>query len=190
MQTAGRQIGYPQSLFCKRVDDQARCDNQIQVASAPIRALVTVKNRHPGSDDNFGSSVGSHFLLSIATRTLTAFARTNSNHYLNGNMKPINATCQACDSNFTAEPKRTFLGFQRLQCPSCSAKVVYPLTKGYRVTYWVLLIFMIFAIIGAFAQGGIGLPGGLGVAVLIALVRDWIIKRRVTKIALNKAMTV
>ena len=94
-------------------------------------------------------------------------------------MQLISATCRSCGTAFVAEPKRTFLGFQRLTCPTCKGKVVYPLTRGYRITYWVILAMMALAIVGAFAQGGFGLPGGLGIAVMIALLRDWTIRKQV-----------
>lgn len=94
-------------------------------------------------------------------------------------MNSMHATCQSCRTSFAAEPKRTFLGFQKLTCPSCNAKVIYPLTRGYRITYWVIFAIMVITVLGAFAQGGIGFPGGLGIAVLIALLKDWTIQKRV-----------
>jgi hypothetical protein len=95
-------------------------------------------------------------------------------------LKPINAQCPSCGAIFNAQPKRTFLGFQKLGCPNCKKKVVYPLTKGYRITYWVLFAFMVLSVVGAFARGEIGVPGGLGIAVAIALIIDWRIKKRVS----------
>lgn len=92
---------------------------------------------------------------------------------------PIDAVCPNCKACFKATPKRTFLGFQRLVCPECKKDVVYPLTGGYRTTYWVLFVFMVLAMIGSFARGEFGVPGGLGIAVAIALIRDWSIKNRV-----------
>ena len=94
-------------------------------------------------------------------------------------MKSINATCQSCGTKFAAEPKRTFLGFQKLTCPACKADVLYPLTNGYRITYWIIFALMAITVVSAFAQGGYGFPGGLGIAVLIALFRDWTLKRKV-----------
>ena len=94
-------------------------------------------------------------------------------------MNTINATCHSCSAGFTAEPKQTFLGFQKMTCPSCKAEVVYPLTRGYRITYWVIFAIMVITVLSEFAQGGIGFPGGLGIAVLIALFGDWTIQKRV-----------
>ncbi|MDO8772337.1 MAG: hypothetical protein Q7K57_27275 [Burkholderiaceae bacterium] len=88
-----------------------------------------------------------------------------------------NAVCPHCKHQFTAIPKRSFLGFQKLTCPECKENVVYPLTSGYRTTYWVLLVFMVLSIVGSFSRGEIGVPGGLGIAVAIALTRDWSIKK-------------
>ena len=94
-------------------------------------------------------------------------------------MNKINAICHSCQTSFTAEPKRTFLGFQKMACPACKADMVYPLTRGYRITYWVIFAFMAITILSTFAQGSIGFPGGLGIAVLIALFRDWTIQKKV-----------
>ncbi len=98
-------------------------------------------------------------------------------------LSPINAVCTSCKHNFTAVPTRSFLGFQKLVCPACSKTVLYPLTSGYRGVYWVIFIIMAFTILGAFAQGGIGYPGGLGIAVAIALFKDWNIRSRIKSLS-------
>lgn len=49
-------------------------------------------------------------------------------------------TCAHCDEIFSGTPKKTFLGFQQYTCPACREKFKYPLTRGYRIIYWVLLI--------------------------------------------------
>jgi hypothetical protein len=41
---------------------------------------------------------------------------------------------------------------------------------------------MAFTIFGAFAQGGVGYPGGLGIAVAIALFIDWRIRGRIKQL--------
>ena len=93
----------------------------------------------------------------------------------------IDAICPHCEARFNALPKRTFLGFQKFVCPECKKNVVYPLTTGYRTTYWVLFVLMVLSIIGAFSRGEYGVPGGLGIAVAIALIRDRSIKIRVAE---------
>lgn len=101
-------------------------------------------------------------------------------------LSPINAVCSHCKHHFTGLPKRSFLGFQKLNCPECKEKVTYPLTSGYRTTYWVLLVFMVLSIVGSFSRGEIGLPGGIGIAVVIALISDWNIKKRIRASAENR----
>ena len=54
----------------------------------------------------------------------------------------IDAICRKCSTRFRGQPTRTFLGFQKLKCTNCSQDVIYPLTSGYRITYWVLLTLM------------------------------------------------
>ncbi len=102
-------------------------------------------------------------------------------------MNTINAICQSCGTSFSADPKRTFLGFQKMTCLSCKKEVVYPLTRGYRITYWVIFAFMAITVLSAFSQGGIGFPGGLGIAVLIALFRDWAIQKKVRAAEASKS---
>ena len=94
-------------------------------------------------------------------------------------LAPIDAICPHCQARFTLTPKRTFLGFQKMTCPECKENVVYPLTREYRITCWALFVFMILTIVGSFSRGGISVPGGLRIAVGIALIRDWSIKNRV-----------
>ncbi|QGJ19866.1 MULTISPECIES: hypothetical protein [unclassified Polaromonas] len=91
----------------------------------------------------------------------------------------IDAVCSHCKTRFNALPKKTFLGFQQLSCPECRKELVYPLTPGYRMTYWALFAFMMFLISSALARGEYGVTGVPGIAVMIALIRDWSIRDRV-----------
>ncbi|MGA2527328.1 MAG: hypothetical protein ABSF79_12045 [Smithellaceae bacterium] len=91
----------------------------------------------------------------------------------------IDAVCQNCSRRFTEVPKRSFLGFQKVACPSCEKKSTYPLTSGYRATYWVLLALMVVGFIGTLSQGGIAGPGIFGIAIIIALIKDSSIKKKV-----------
>lgn len=99
----------------------------------------------------------------------------------------INAICTKCGTKFRDTPKRTFLGFQKLMCPGCSERVTYPLTTGYRITYWILLGLMILAFINAVSQGGFAIPGGLGIAIIIAVIKDMRLRKRVSGMA-NKSL--
>ena len=92
----------------------------------------------------------------------------------------INVTCKKCNSKFTGVPTRTFLGFQKLTCPTCQEKLTCPLTSGYRATYWVLLVFMVLSILGSISQGSFTVPGLMGIGVIFALVRDRKIQKQVS----------
>lgn len=94
-------------------------------------------------------------------------------------MSKIFSVCQSCNSSFTTEPRKTFLGFQKLTCTFCGTEATYPLTRGYRITYWVTFGVMVATIINSVSEGQIGFPGGIGIAVLVALVIDWRLKRRI-----------
>ncbi len=98
-------------------------------------------------------------------------------------LKPIEVHCDKCGTDFIQEPKRSFLGFQKLICSSCAEKLVYPLTNGYRITYWVLFAIMALAFINALSQGGFAFPGGFGIATIIALIQDWRIRKHISNVA-------
>ena len=86
--------------------------------------------------------------------------------------------CDHCGSSFVTTPTRTFLGFQRFTCPNCHKKIIYPLTGGFRVTYWVIAILMLLFAINAFGSGGYAYPGGVGLAIFYAIYKDWTLRKR------------
>jgi hypothetical protein len=95
----------------------------------------------------------------------------------------IDATCASCHTSFRGKPARTFLGFQRLRCPKCSQQVDYPLTSGFRITYWVLVALMALAVVVNLSEGKIAVPGILGILIIVALARDWKIRKQVVAVA-------
>ena len=97
----------------------------------------------------------------------------------------INAVCLKCDHHFTVIPTRSFLGFQKLTCPKCHENLTYPLTKGYRNIYWVILCIMIVSFIFALTQGKVSFPGILGIAAIIALIKDKKIKDQISIKGIN-----
>jgi hypothetical protein len=76
-------------------------------------------------------------------------------------LSPIDAVCTKCSAKFNQAPKQTFLGFQRLTCPTCQEKVSYPLTRTYRIIFWVILVAEVVGV----ASGGIGY---IGIVLIIA----------------------
>ena len=102
-------------------------------------------------------------------------------------LDPIQVQCDQCGSSFIAAPHRTFLGFQRLNCQNCQAKIVYPLTAGFRITYWAIAVLMLLFAVNAFKSGGYAYPGGLGIAVLFAIYRDWALQKKTQTTPLQSA---
>jgi hypothetical protein len=90
----------------------------------------------------------------------------------------IDVRCKHSGTQFRAMPTRSFLGFQKVKCPSCSEQTLYPLTRGYRITYIVVAVFMAFAFLAAIRRGGVPIPGILGVAAIVGLVKDAQIRRQ------------
>ncbi len=93
------------------------------------------------------------------------------------------ATCWQCGTKFYGTPKRTFLGFQKLTCPGCLETMTYPLTSGYRVTYWIILGYMVLL----FLTGYFYAPGLLGIAVIVAVIRDMRLRKQLS-ISTNKSL--
>lgn len=54
------------------------------------------------------------------------------------------------------------------------------MTSGYRTTYWVLFIFMVYSSITLLSKGGYVYPGGFGIAIIFALIKDSSLKKRAT----------
>jgi hypothetical protein len=72
-----------------------------------------------------------------------------------------------------------------MTCPACDAVVTYPLTTGYRITYAVIFAWMALSITLSYQDGVYGFPGGIGVAVIIALLIDLIIRKRLRRALTN-----
>jgi DNA-directed RNA polymerase subunit RPC12/RpoP len=87
-------------------------------------------------------------------------------------LQAINAKCSNCGREFRAVPKKSFLAFQKMRCPGCSKDVVYPLTKGYRVIYWVIVALILVVVVINVSNGQVTYPTLLGFAAVFALVED------------------
>lgn len=57
---------------------------------------------------------------------------------LGAETKPV--VCPHCDTGYDSVPRKSFLGFQKHTCICCNENFSYPLYKGYRIAYWVLLV--------------------------------------------------
>jgi hypothetical protein len=81
------------------------------------------------------------------------------------------ASCDACGTEFTESPRRTFLGFLKLQCPACKADLLYPLTPGYRLFYVLVTLGAIAWFVGT--PQARAMPGVLALWALGILGRDY-----------------
>jgi DNA-directed RNA polymerase subunit RPC12/RpoP len=102
-------------------------------------------------------------------------------------LEEIDARCSGCLHEFRTRPKRSFMGFQKLKCPSCGKKVLYPLTTGYRVIYWVLLALMGYSLSLNWSAGRVASPGLIGFAIMAALVNDLRMRRELASPAAPNA---
>jgi hypothetical protein len=86
---------------------------------------------------------------------------------------PRNATlCLHCFERSFRPAKRTFFGFQRLNCGNCGRVSLYPLTQSYVYIYWIALCLIIAFCIANLIRGVIPIPGVLFFAAVYGLWRD------------------
>ncbi len=102
-------------------------------------------------------------------------------------LSPIEVKCTNCLHTFTSVPKRTFLAFQKFNCPTCTAEVIYPLSTKYCIGYTLFSI-VILAQFLQLIKGASGTLGGVCIAMIYALIRSWAIKKQIQKISQNPPM--
>jgi len=92
------------------------------------------------------------------------------------NAELMQVTCPHCRHSFRGVAKKSFLGFRKFTCESCQKPFSYPLYRGYRITYWILLVVAFVASVNA-PQGQPSIFVGLmSLAVVIDFYLLW--KRR------------
>ncbi len=94
---------------------------------------------------------------------------------------PIEARCESCNTTFTGQPKRSFLGFQKINCSSCGQTLGYPLTSGYRSIYWGLFVLMILGFLYRVSIGELRPPSFMGIIAIFVLLRDMRIRNKLPK---------
>jgi hypothetical protein len=93
---------------------------------------------------------------------------------------PQQVYCRNCINNFEAVPKLSFFGFRKFRCPKCQHNVVWPLTAGFLLTYWLVISA---AVVFRFASSGgplqmVNLLDLFAVASVAAIVMNYILKGR------------
>lgn len=87
----------------------------------------------------------------------------------------------------TAKPKRSFMGFARIPCPSCKTEFRYPLPTVYVIVYWLLLLGNLGALAYVLSQGQEIVPNPIGIVVLvyvvITLVKNSSLKRSIREVS-------
>jgi hypothetical protein len=80
--------------------------------------------------------------------------------------------CQHCHERTSREPKRTFLGFQKISCGQCGRESFYPLTQGYYFSYWAAIILICVLSAVELLNGALPIPGVFFFAVVYGLYQD------------------
>ncbi len=91
--------------------------------------------------------------------------------------------CTKCHVAFAQERSlsRSVLGFSRFDCPACGENIHYPLTRGYKGIYWLLVVAAPVLGVIAFRQGYVFIPGLFWIGALVALGNDGYFKRKVKR---------
>jgi hypothetical protein len=101
-------------------------------------------------------------------------------------MKTEKYFCPECfrPVELSAKPKRTFMGFLRIPCPICKKEFRYPITVGYVIIYWILLIGSIGKGMEAISQGK-AVPNPIAILiiifVIISLIKNSLLKKQISK---------
>jgi len=95
---------------------------------------------------------------------------------------PQQVYCKNCINNFEAVPRLSFFGFRKFRCPKCHNNVIWPLTPGFLLTYWLVISA---AVVFRFASSGgplqvLNLLDLFAVASVTAVVMNYILKDRMT----------
>ena len=83
--------------------------------------------------------------------------------------------CPKCGNRETINRKKSFLGFQKCVCTVCNSKFddpSTPLSKGYRITYWVVGIWFAVVLLGKLPAIIVAAAYGPG-TLLTVLVEQW-----------------
>jgi len=102
-------------------------------------------------------------------------------------LSAIDAYCDGCGHTFSAVPRRSFLGFQLLNCPACATELRYPLTRGYRSFYEVCAGLMTVSFVVGLVFGHLTLPGLVGGAMIAGLIKDRLVRRELVDAAAERA---
>ena len=103
-------------------------------------------------------------------------------------MKTDRYLCPYCKKSVesSTKPKRSFIGFLKIQCTSCQKQFRYPLTAGYVVFYWILLAGNVAWMLYVLSQSGKFVPNPIGIVVLIfvviSLVKSRALKREIEEL--------
>ena len=101
-------------------------------------------------------------------------------------MKTKKYICTNCKMTveLSMKPNRSFIGFLRIPCLSCKREFRYPLTTGYVIFYWILLVAGIAWMTYILSQGGVADPIGIIILiyVIISLVKSRTLSRQIAEL--------
>jgi hypothetical protein len=173
---------------------------QDRVICKACKILLDNKSQAAKTDDDTSSKISTENITSqetINTNTEVSLAENQIVDKLTQqkeqkyNGKIGKYLCPDCKAMVvvSSKPKRSFMGFLRIQCPTCKKEFSYPLTPGYVACYWFLLAYNAINtiyLINVLLQGGAFIPNPIGMVVLvyviISLVKNTKLKREIDEL--------
>ncbi|GAA1945190.1 hypothetical protein [Agromyces allii] len=90
-------------------------------------------------------------------------------------------TCRHCGAAFTGDVKPGFAGMRRFTCTECGRRSYGPLTRGWRIFWWVVAGFTSVGLVASnilLIDGYSWIPGALGLLSFVVLCIDVSLRRR------------
>lgn len=104
--------------------------------------------------------------------------------------KGLSEDCKNCGRALPSPPKRGPFGFGLARCETCKRRRWYPLSRGVRVFYWIVLAITVVGLVGLLGGGIAAVPGAAAVVAAVLLSIDANLRgRHFTSNAIVLAMT-
>lgn len=68
----------------------------------------------------------------------------------------LESKCQQCSESIQEIPTKTLFGIRKIVCQRCQSVNYFPMTSGYRIGFWALLIWAVFYTLDQISKAGFG----------------------------------
>lgn len=93
--------------------------------------------------------------------------------------------CRYCNAESVQSMNTSFFGFKNFTCLSCGKANMFPLSKTYKVMYWIIVTFLVISSVGQLFEGKIGLVSVLGIAGIASLYMNYKYEKEVKSLSIK-----